>query len=69
MTRQLNARTIALIAEAKIVEAMKDGEFNNLPGFGRPFEFDELEYDPNWWIKQKLKREQLVCKIDANRTL
>ena len=59
MSIPLNQKTIEMVAEAKIIEAMELGEFDNLPGFGKPFEFDELDYDPNWWIKQKVKREEL----------
>ena len=56
----LNDRVIQRVAEAKLQAAMERGEFENLPGFGQPFEFDELAYDPHWWIRRKLKREQLV---------
>ncbi len=52
-------RAIRLIADAKIDQAIEEGEFDNLPGFGRPFEFDDTQYDPNWWIRRKLEREQL----------
>ncbi len=52
-------RAIKKIAENKIEAAMQEGEFDNLPGFGKPFEFDELHYDPHWWIRRKMRREQL----------
>ena len=48
------------IAESKIEQAIQEGELDDLPGFGRPFEFDELTYDENWWIKSKSRREQLT---------
>lgn len=52
-------RAIQLIADAKINEAIRQGEFENLPGMGKPFEFDEMGYDPNWWIRRKIELENL----------
>jgi len=37
---------VAIIAEGKIREAVQRGEFNNLPGKGRPLEFDGLPHVP-----------------------
>jgi transcription elongation factor GreA-like protein len=34
------------IAEAKITEAMKDGEFDDLPGRGQPLRLDDLSSIP-----------------------
>lgn len=59
MSKSFNESTIQRVAEEKIQQAMANGEFENLPGMGKPFEFDELNYDPNWWIRRKLEREQL----------
>ena len=63
--KPFNARALQRIGEMKIEQAIKEGEFDNLPGFGKPFEFDELNYDPNWWIKAKLKREELARKVSS----
>ena len=57
---QFSDRAIQLIADAKIEEAMKAGEFDNLPGMGKPLALDEEPYDPYWWIRRKLKREELL---------
>ena len=57
---RFDSRAIQIIAESKIQAAMDNGEFENLPGLGKPFEFDEREYNPHWWIKRKLEREQLT---------
>ena len=59
MSSKFNARTLQKIAEEKLQQAMRKGEFDNLPGLGKPFEFDERDYDPNWWIRRKLKSENL----------
>ena len=46
------------IAEQKIQSAIDEGKFEKVEGFGKPLEFDNL-YDPNWWIKNKCKLENL----------
>lgn len=55
----LTDRAIQLISNAKIESAVERGEFKDLPGFGKPFEFDEMSLDNNWWIKRKIELEQL----------
>ena len=42
--------------DRQIREAMERGEFDNLPGAGKPLQLDD---DPDWWIKAKIKRENL----------
>ena len=45
--------------ERQIREAQEAGEFDHLPGFGKPMpELDEPE-DDLWWVKSLLKRERL----------
>lgn len=39
----------ARIAEAKIREAMERGEFDNLPGLGKPLKLDDLSHVPEEW--------------------
>src|SRR5262245_21781705 len=48
------------LAERRIREAQEAGEFNNLPGFGQPIPGIDDELDENWWVKAKLRREQLT---------
>lgn len=45
--------------ERQIRQAEHEGAFNNLPGFGRPIADVDQPLDENWWIRKKLKREQL----------
>ena len=61
-TQKFSARILAKIAENKIQAAIEDGEFDRLPGLGKPFEFEERDYDPHWWIRRKLKFESLKVK-------
>lgn len=46
-------------ADRLIREAEKAGAFDNLPGAGKPIPNLESPYDEDWWIKEKLKREDL----------
>jgi hypothetical protein len=45
--------------ERQIREAMDRGEFDNLPGEGKPLPGIDDPPDPLWWIKRKMKREGL----------
>jgi hypothetical protein len=47
-------------AERKIREAQAEGEFDSLPGFGKPIPNLDGPDDENWWIKNKLREEGLV---------
>jgi hypothetical protein len=40
-------------------EAMERGEFDNLPGAGKPIPGIDEPYDEMWWVKQKLRRENV----------
>ncbi|WP_068271263.1 DUF1992 domain-containing protein [Aldersonia kunmingensis] len=44
--------------ERLIREATERGEFDNLPGKGKPLNLPEND-DPNWWIKKKLEHDGL----------
>jgi hypothetical protein len=45
--------------ERQIREAMERGEFDNLPGAGKPIPDLDKPHDELWWVKQKLRREHL----------
>jgi hypothetical protein len=59
----LTDRAIRIVAESKIRAAIEAGEFDNLPGFGRPAAICDEPYDPCWWIRRKLQREDWQCKL------
>ena len=48
------------LAERKIREAQAEGQFDALPGFGKPIPDLDGPDDENWWIKNKLRQEGLV---------
>jgi hypothetical protein len=45
--------------ERKIRESMERGEFDNLPGSGRPLPDLDQPYDELWWLRKKLREEKL----------
>ena len=49
----------ALWVDHQIRAAMDRGEFDNLPGAGKPLEGLTGQHDPDWWIRRKIEREQL----------
>jgi hypothetical protein len=64
------------LAEQRIRAALAAGEFDNLPGFGQPIPGIDEPHDELWWVKEKLKREQLsalppalAIRLDVERTL
>ncbi|WAC55356.1 DUF1992 domain-containing protein [Gordonia sp. SL306] len=44
--------------EKMIREATERGEFDNLPGMGRPLDLSDAD-DPDWWVKRKIRDENL----------
>lgn len=56
-----------IVAENKILAAIEAGEFDNLPGFGKPSPLVDEPYDLHWWLRRKLERENL--EIDRRKLL
>jgi hypothetical protein len=46
--------------ERQIREATDRGEFDNLPGAGKPIADLDKPHDELWWVKQKLRREDFA---------
>lgn len=46
--------------ELNIQMAIRRGEFDNLPGAGKPIENLGQANDPDWWIHQKIQNEELT---------
>ncbi len=55
--------------DAQIREAQERGEFDNLPGAGKPIEGLGRRQDPNWWLKGYLKREKLDLPLPETLAL
>jgi hypothetical protein len=45
--------------ERQILEGIARGEFDNLPGAGKPLPGLDDPRDEEWWVKAKLRREQV----------
>jgi len=45
--------------DGQIRVAREQGAFDNLPGAGKPLPSLGQEYDPDWWVKQLVLREQI----------
>lgn len=49
----------AMYVETAIQQAMRRGDFDDLPGYGKPLEGLGDHHDPDWWIRRKIQTEQL----------
>jgi hypothetical protein len=43
-----------------IKRAIERGEFDNLPGAGKPIRNLGTQHDPDWWVKQLIEREKIT---------
>src|SRR5579875_4138407 len=50
----------AQIVEIAIQQAQRRGDFDGLPGHGRPLTGLDGRRDPDWWIRRKIERENLT---------
>ncbi|MDZ5619857.1 DUF1992 domain-containing protein [Nocardioides sp. HM23] len=46
--------------DIQIRRAMERGDFDDLPGAGKPIEGLGAEHDPEWWLKQLIERERIA---------
>ena len=55
--------------ERQVREAIERGDFDNLPGAGKPIPGINGRKDENWWIKSFLEREQLPMPLPTTLAL
>lgn len=55
----LNAENKAQFVETAIQLAIRRGEFDDLPGAGKPIQGLGTHHDPDWWIRRKIESENL----------
>jgi len=53
-------RLIHTWVDQQIQQAIARGDFDDLPGAGKPVEGLGEEHDPDWWLKKLVERERLV---------
>jgi hypothetical protein len=46
--------------DLQVRQAMERGDFDNLPGAGKPIKDLGDPHDPNWWIKKLVERENVA---------
>lgn len=46
--------------DQQIRQAQARGEFDDLPGYGKPIESLGERHDPDWWVKKLVDREQIT---------
>ncbi|MFF4778490.1 DUF1992 domain-containing protein [Microtetraspora fusca] len=55
--------------DRQIREATERGLFDNLPGAGKPLPDQGKPYDEMWWVKQKLREENLSMPLPGTLAL
>ena len=45
--------------DLQVRQAMERGDFDDLPGAGKPLKLDET-HDPNWWLRKLVERENVA---------
>lgn len=55
---RMNVQQIHSWVDVEIQQALRRGEFENLPGAGKPLK-DVDSSDPDWWVKSLIEREKL----------
>ena len=55
--------------DLQVKQAMQRGDFDDLPGTGKPIEDLERDPDPDWWLKQLIAREQITGVLPASLQL
>lgn len=46
--------------DLQVRQAMERGEFDDLPGAGKPLEGLGDTHDPDWWVKRLVERERIT---------
>jgi hypothetical protein len=64
---RMTRHTVQRVAENRIREAIENGEFDDLPGLGKPIPDIDEPYDPMWWVKQWFRREKLAQAMAQRR--
>lgn len=58
-----------LWVDLQVQRAIERGEFDDLPGAGKPIEDLGTTHDPDWWLKRFIEREQVTGVLPAALSL
>jgi len=58
--RALRIQHQAVWVDMQIQQAIRRGEFDDLPGAGKPIPGLDRPHDPDWWVKQLIERERIT---------
>ena len=51
--------------DLQVQRAIERGEFDNLPGAGKPIPDLDTTHDPDWWLKRFIERERVTGVLPA----
>jgi hypothetical protein len=68
-SRGSTAAERAAYVETAIQQAIRRGDFDDLPGAGKPLPGLDGRHDPDWWIRRKIESEKLTGLGPAALTL
>ena len=51
--------------DLQVQRAIERGEFDNLPGMGKPIPDLDTTHDPDWWLKRLIEREHITGVLPA----
>lgn len=63
MTSRLSRAAVERLAENRIRAALEAGEFEGLLGLGKPIPGIDEPYDPLWWVKGWIVRNDLEAYL------
>ena len=61
---RLRAENQASWVDQQIRVAMARGDFDDLPGAGKPLDLGD-QHDPHWWVRRLIEREQITGVLPA----
>ncbi len=51
--------------DLQLRQAMERGDFDDLPGAGKPIRDLGIQHDPDWWVRQLIERERITGVLPA----
>jgi hypothetical protein len=58
--RALRIKHQSVWVDMQVQQAMRRGDFDDLPGAGKPIPDIDRPHDPDWWIKRLIERERIT---------